>query len=62
MIGRVTLLGEDETGKKLSASADILMYLYDYGPYPVVPASGPPGPDDTCVFDTLTSYWTGFCP
>jgi len=35
MIARVTVNGEDSTGKRLSAQGSILLFLYDYGPYPV---------------------------
>jgi hypothetical protein len=50
MIIRITMLGEDQTGKKLSAQGDIAVYLYDYGPYPQpVAGGGQPAADDTCL-------------
>lgn len=61
VIARVTILGEDETGKKLSAQGDMLVYLYDYGPYPVAPVGGVLAPDDSCFGNTLQGYWTGTC-
>ncbi len=37
MIARITVRGEDLTGKKLSAQGSILLYLADYAPYPTAP-------------------------
>lgn len=61
VICRITLFGNDETGKNISATGDILMYLYDYGPYPVIPSGGSVAAEDLCVYSTLTGYWTGIC-
>jgi len=60
MIGRITMSGVDYTNKKLSAQGDILIYLYDYAPGPVLPSS----PSDTtnwCFFSTPQSYWASIC-
>jgi len=36
MVARITVNAEDGTGKKLSAQGSIMLYLFDYGPGPVI--------------------------
>lgn len=61
VIGRITMYGEDESGKKLSTQGDMMIYLYDYGPGPAAPINGVLVAGDECWGTTLSSYWDGFC-
>ena len=57
MISRITMVGEDSTGKKLSASGDIMFYLYNYGPYPDSKAV----PLASCFGFTPSQWLSGYC-
>jgi len=67
MVARITILGEDATGKKLSAQGNISMYLNDLPPYPTAAGTT----DDTWCYKYYAfpsqaatdpgGYWTDVC-
>lgn len=63
MLARITLNGEDETGQKLTAQANVLIYLEDYPAFPTPPTAGAPLTNDNYCFGmTYPAYWSGYCP
>ncbi len=69
IVARVTVIGEDSTGKKLSGDGSMLLYFYDYGPGPSAPTDPILGPftssnvcyyqRGTSILTTPLSYWLG---
>ena len=53
MVARITLNGEDLTGKTVSAEGTVLIYLYDYGPGPQT--------GQWCLGMTPYDYLSWFC-
>jgi hypothetical protein len=53
MVAKVTILGEDTTGKALSAEGSVVIYLTDL---PLFPAG-----TDPCIGQSPATYWGNFC-
>jgi len=54
VIARITVNATDDTGKKLSAQGSIMMYIYDWGPYPRI--------GDTSYGLPTATRVAGLCP
>jgi hypothetical protein len=59
---RITIHGEDTTGKTMSADGSILAYLYDYAPGPLDPQVSNDTTRTWCFNMTPEAYWSALCP
>lgn len=59
VVARLTVTGEDTTGKKLSAEGSMLIYLENYGPGPDAPG-GAVTAANWCYGIDMWSYWGNF--
>lgn len=59
VVARLTVTGEDTTGKKLSAEGSMLVYLENFGPGPDVPGATVTAAN-WCYGIDMWSYWGNF--
>ncbi|MEK7767860.1 MAG: hypothetical protein AAB368_16640, partial [bacterium] len=61
MIVQITMRGQDDTGKDLSAQGNIAVNLEDIAPGPLKPTGGATTADNFCYGMSFQAYWQGYC-